>query len=31
MACPLVGAKPLIKPILEYCEFDPREQTSVKS
>ena len=31
MACRLVGAKPLSKPMLEYCWFDPWEQTSVKS
>ena len=31
MACRLVGAKPLSKPMMEYCYFDPWEQTSMKS
>ena len=30
MACRLFGAKPLSEPMLEYCQFDPWEQTSVK-
>ena len=30
MACRLFGAKPLSKPMLGYCQLDPREQTSVK-
>ena len=30
MACPLVGAKPLSEPMLEYCWFGPYEQFSVK-
>ena len=30
MACRLFGAKLLAKSILAYCQFDPREQTSVK-
>ena len=30
LACRLFGAKPLSEPVLEYCEFDPWEQTSVK-
>ena len=30
MACRLAGAKPLSEPILEYCQLDPWEQTSVK-
>ena len=30
MACRLAGAKPLSEPMLEYCEFDPWEQTSMK-
>ena len=29
MACRLVGAKPLPGPMLEYCQLDPCEQTSV--
>ena len=29
MACRLVGAKPLSKPMLVYYELDPQEQTSV--
>ena len=31
MACCLIGAKPLSKPMLGYCQLDPYEQTSVKS
>ena len=31
MACRLVGAKPLSKPMLEYFEFETYEQISVKS
>ena len=31
MACRLDGAKPQSEPVLEYCEFDLWEQTSVKS
>ena len=27
MACRLEGAKPLSKPVLEYCEVNPWEQT----
>ena len=30
MACRLVGAKALSEPMLEYCQFEPYEQTSVK-
>ena len=30
MACHLFSVKPLSKPILGYCQFDPQEQTSVK-
>ena len=30
MACRLFGAKPLSKPILDYCQLDPKEQISVK-
>ena len=30
MACRLIGAKPLTKPLLAYCQLDPYEQTSVK-
>ena len=30
MACRLVGAKPLYELMLEYCQLDPCEQTSVK-
>ena len=30
MACHLAGAKPLSEPMLEYCQLDPWEQTSVK-
>ena len=30
MACQLFGAKPLSKPMLSYCQLDPKEQTSVK-
>ena len=30
MACRLVGAKPLTEPMLEYCQLDSKEQTSVK-
>ena len=30
MACRLFGAKPLSKPMLEDCQLDPWEQTSVK-
>ena len=28
MACRLVGAKPLSKPMLTYCQSDPWEYTS---
>ena len=31
MACRLDGAKPLFEPMLEYCLWDPKERTSVKS
>ena len=31
MACHLDGAKPLSEPMLEYCQLDSWEQTSVKS
>ena len=31
MACRLFSAKPLSKPMLSYCQLDPRKQTSVKS
>ena len=30
MACRLFGDKPLPEPMLEYCQLDPNEQTSVK-
>ena len=30
MACRLVGTKPLSEPMLEYCQLDPWEPTSVK-
>ena len=30
MACRLVGAKPLSEPMVEYYQFDPQEQNSVK-
>ena len=30
MACHLVGAKPLSKPMLDSCQLDPYEQTSLK-
>ena len=30
MACRLDGAKPLSQPMLEYCQSDPQEQTSMK-
>ena len=30
MACRLFGAKPLSKPMLDYCRLGPKEQTSVK-
>ena len=30
MACCLFGAKPSSKPMLDYCQLDPWEQTSVK-
>ena len=30
MACRLFGAKPLSKPMLDYCQLGPKEQTSVK-
>ena len=30
MACYLISVKPLSEPMLEYCELDPKEQTSVK-
>ena len=30
MACRLLGAKPLSKPMVTYCQLDLREQTSVK-
>ena len=30
LACRLFGAKPLSKPMLVYCQLDPREQSSVK-
>ena len=29
MACRLFGAKPLSKPMLDYCQLDPQEQTSM--
>ena len=31
MACRLVTAKPLSEPMLEYFQFDPSEQTLMKS
>ena len=31
MACRLIGAKPLPKPMLTYCQLDPKEQTSFVS
>ena len=30
MACRLFGAKPLSKSMLDYCQLEPSEQTSVK-
>ena len=30
MACRLLGAKPLLKPMLAYCQLDPWEYISVK-
>ena len=30
MACRLLGAKPLSKPMLGYCQLDTKEQSSVK-
>ena len=30
MACRSFGAKPSSEPMLGYCQFDPKEQTSVK-
>ena len=30
MACRLAGTKPLSEPMLEYCQLDHWEQTSVK-
>ena len=30
MACRLFGAKPLSKPMLDYCELDTKEQTQSK-
>ena len=30
MVCRLLGAEPLSKPMLGYCQLDPYEQTSVK-
>ena len=30
MACRLFGAKPLSKPMLGYCQWDPQEQTSIE-
>ena len=30
IACRLFGAKPLSEPVLDYCQLDPKEQTSVK-
>ena len=30
IACRLVATKPLAQPMLEYCELDSYEQTSVK-
>ena len=30
MACRLFGAKPLSKPMLGYCQLDPKEQTWMK-
>ena len=30
MACRLLGAKPLSKPMLGYCQLDPLEQTLLK-
>ena len=30
MACCLVGTKPLSEPMMEYCQLDPWEQTSVE-
>ena len=30
MACRLFGAKPLLEPMLAYCQLDPWEQISVK-
>ena len=30
MSCRLLGTKPLSKPVLGYCQLDPKEQISVK-
>ena len=30
MACRLIGTKPLSEQMLEHCQLDPWEQTSVK-
>ena len=30
MVCRLFDAKPLSEPMLEYCQLDPWEQTSVQ-
>ena len=30
MACRLIGAKPLSKPMLGFCQLEPQEQISVK-
>ena len=31
MACRLLGAKPLPKPMQTYCQVDAKERTSIKS
>ena len=31
ITCRLFGAKPLSKPMLRYCQWDPQEQNSVKT
>ena len=30
MACHLIGTKPLLEPMLAYCQLDSKEQTPVK-
>ena len=30
MACHLIGAKPLLEPMLTFCQFDPHEHNSIR-